>query len=115
MELLAHLLVFLHLLAMAVLVGSFTTQLSAPTKRVTPGQWHGALLALVTGVLLVLLYSLVPSLDEHLDHGKIAVKLLIALAIAVLAHQGRHRPEWKAGWLRVGVLSIANTAIAVFW
>jgi hypothetical protein len=61
MELLAHLLVFLHLLGMAVLVGAFTTQLSAASKRVTPGQWHGSLLALVSGLLLVLCMDLRPS------------------------------------------------------
>ena len=115
MELLAHLLLLLHLLGMAVLVGAFTTQFSAASKRVTPGQWHGSLLALISGVLLVLLYGFAPQLHGQLSQGKIAVKLLIGLAIAVLAYQGRQRPEWKAGWLRVGLLSIANTAIAVFW
>jgi hypothetical protein len=114
MTLLAHLLVFLHLLGMAVLVGSFTTQLASPIKRVTPGQWHGALLTLISGLALLGLYGAVPSLQEPLHPAKIAVKLGLALMIALFAFQGRQRAEWKAGWLRVGLLSIANTAVAVF-
>jgi hypothetical protein len=111
---LAHLLVFLHLLGMAVLVGAFTTQLAAPIKRVTPGQWHGALLTLVSGLAMVGLYETVPSLEEPVNLAKVVVKLVLALLIALFAFQGRHRTEWKAGWLRVGLLSIANTAVAVF-
>ncbi len=111
---LAHLLVFLHLLGMAVLVGAFTTQLAAPIKRVTPGQWHGALLTLLSGLALVGLYEAVPSLQEPVNHVKVVVKLALALLIALFAFQGRQRTEWKAGWLRVGLLSIANTAVAVF-
>ncbi len=114
MTLLAHLLVFLHLLGMAVLVGAFTTQLAAPIKRVTPGQWHGALLSLVSGLALVGLYAMVPALDEPLQPAKLVVKLVLALLIALFAFQGRHRQEWQAGWLRVGLLAIANTAVAVF-
>lgn len=114
MTLLAHTLLFLHLLGMAVLVGAFSTQLSSAVKRVTPGQWHGALLALLSGLALVVLHGAMPSPENPLQPIKITVKLVLALLIALFAFQGRGRAGWTAGWLRVGLLSIANTAVAVF-
>lgn len=114
-QLSAHLLVFLHLLGMAVLVGGFSAQLSARPRRVTPGQWHGALLSLLSGLALVGLYEAVPTLGETVNHAKVGVKLLIAVAITVLAWRGRSRPAWPQGWLGLGLLAILNTGLAVFW
>ncbi|MFW6731461.1 MAG: hypothetical protein ACODUE_06980 [Synechococcus sp.] len=105
-------LVFLHLVGMAVVVGGFTSQLSSAERRVTPGQWHGALLALITGLALVALQELTPGTDP-LNHGRIAVKLLIGLVLLVLCLVGRRRGSWTAGWLATGLLGLANTAIAV--
>jgi hypothetical protein len=113
--LLAHLLLFLHLLGMAVLVGGFSAQLSTRPRRVTPGQWHGALLSLLSGLALVALYELNPDLGEPLNHAKVALKLLVALAITLLAWRGRRQPQWARGWLLVGLLALLNTGLAVFW
>lgn len=114
----AHsLLVYLHLLGMAVLVGGFSSQLGRGlpqgARRITPGQWHGALLALVSGLLLVGWLELSGVAD--LNHAKIAVKLVLALAITALAWRGRQRSSWPEGWLSLGLLALLNTAVAVFW
>lgn len=106
------LLLFLHLVGMAVVVGGFTSQLKTAERRVTPGQWHGALLALLTSLALVALLELTPG-AAPLDHAKVAVKLLIAVVLLVLCLQGRRRSVWREGWLATGLLGLLNTAIAV--
>lgn len=108
-------LLLLHLLAMATLVGGFTAQISSPERRITPGQWHGALLALVSGLALVALTELRPDQESDLSHAKVAVKLTIGLALVVLTWIGRNRRHWSQGWLSTGLLAIANTAVAVAW
>lgn len=114
MATLHSLLVFLHLLGMATLVGGFSAQLRASERRVTPGQWHGALLSLISGVWLVGLAEMGLAGDPEVSHAKVALKLGIALAITLLAFRGRQRREWRRGWLAVGGLALLNTAIAVF-
>ena len=115
MQLVANILIFLHLLGMAVIVGGFAYQFKSPIKRVSPGMWHGSLLALITGLALVGLYESVDSLDEPINHVKIGVKLVLSLVIAVIAFMGRKREDWRTGWLSVGLLAIVAVAVAVFW
>jgi hypothetical protein len=115
MQVLANVLVFLHLIAMAAIVGGFLFQLRSPIKRVSPGMWHGSLLALVTGLAIVGLYESVDSFGEPINHVKIGVKLALSVVIAVLAFMGRKREDWRTGWLSVGLLAIAAVAVAVFW
>jgi hypothetical protein len=117
MALLHSLLLLFHLLGMAVLVGGFSSQLNKQTphstRRITPGQWHGALLSLVTGLVLVGLAEVSPGDSEPINHVKIAIKLMLALVIAVLAFRGRQRTVWPQGWLTLGLLAVLNTTIAV--
>ena len=117
MALLHSLVLLFHLLGMAVLVGGFSSQLNKQTphstRRITPGQWHGALLSLVTGLVLVGLAEISPNASDPINHAKIAIKLMLALVIAVLAFQGRQRRAWPQGWLTLGLLAVLNTTIAV--
>lgn len=115
MDVLANILVFLHLLGMAVIVGGFAFQFKSPVKRVSPGMWHGSLLALITGLALVGLYESVDSFDEPINHVKIGVKLALSVIIAIVAFIGRKREDWRTGWLSVGLLAILAVAVAVFW
>ncbi len=109
------LLLILHLLAMATLVGGFTFQISCHQRRITPGQWHGALLALVTGLALVAVAEVHFDQASPINHAKVAVKLGIATALVALTWIGRSKTEWNQGWLSAGLLSICNTVIAVAW
>lgn len=116
MEFVYNLLVVLHFIGLASLLGGFIVQMKSPDKGVNPAMLHGALTQLVTGVLLVGIASagLVP--DEEVDHAKIAVKLVIVLVITALAFIGRKRPLPQTGiWGAIGVLTLANVVIAVFW
>ena len=91
MEFVYNLLVVLHFIGLASLLGGFIVQMKSPDKGVNPAMLHGALTQLVTGVLLVGIASagLVPG--EEVDHAKIAVKLVIVLIITALAFVGRRR------------------------
>jgi hypothetical protein len=114
MDFLRDLLVFLHLIGMAALFGGLFVQLKAAPRVVNAAMLHGILTQLVTGLLLV---GLLES-DEAVvvDHPKIGVKLVVALAIGVLVWVNRRKPELPQG-LFFGLLglTVLNVGIAVFW
>ncbi len=112
MDLVYDLLVVLHLLGMAAVVGGWLTVVRSP--RLVTGMVHGALLQVVTGVLLVGLAQGV--LDRELDNGKITVKLVVALAVAVLAFVNRKKRNADPGVVHaVGGLALLNVLVAVLW
>jgi len=116
MEFVRLVLVFLHLLGFASLLGGFLVQLSQPTRRVNHAMLDGALTQLVTGVALVGLYDTVDSLDQSVDHAKIGVKLVVVLVITVLAFLNRAKDRVdNSVFFAIGGLTLLNTAIAVFW
>lgn len=116
MEFVYNLLVVLHFIGLASLLGGFLVQMKSADKGVNPAMLHGALTQLVTGVLLVGIASagLVPG--EEVEHAKIAVKLVIVLIITALAFIGRKRTPPQVGlWGAIGALTLVNVVIAVFW
>ena len=115
MDFLQSFLVFLHILGAAIIVGIWFARIKNPT--VMPGQFHAALLQLVTGILLV---GLAEMDDYDVNHIKIAVKLTVALVIAVLAFIGQRRykkDQPVSGLLAngVGILTVLNIALATMW
>ncbi|KAA2264587.1 hypothetical protein F0L68_05630 [Solihabitans fulvus] len=114
MEFLRHLLVFLHLLGMGMLVAMFFVQRRAGADAPLNKGWlHGSGLQLITGVALV---ALSPVTHKEYDHVKIAVKLAVLVAIAVLAvlYLNKKRiPSWLAP--AMGGLVVVNVGVAVFW
>ena len=119
MEFLFHLIVVLHFVGLALLLGAFLVQVRDPEKTVTRWMWDGALTQLLTGVIMVGMISSGLLGDEEkadLNEGKIGVKLAIVLVIAVLAFVGKKRPAPQVGlWATIGLLTLANVVIAVFW
>jgi hypothetical protein len=116
MEFVRLVLVFLHFLGFASLLGGFLVQLSQPTRRINSAILHGALTQLVTGVALVGLYDSVDSLDQSVDNAKIGVKLVVVLVIIVLAFLNRRKDRLdNAVFFAIGGLTVLNVAIAVFW
>jgi hypothetical protein len=115
-EIVYDLLVVLHFVGLASLIGGWLVQLRAPQRRVLPAMVHGALTQLVTGVALVGLGESVPALDEEFDYAKIGTKLVIVLVVTVLVWVNRRKEAIPTGlFLLIGGLSIANVAIAVLW
>lgn len=113
MEFVRHLLLFLHFVGLASLIGGFLVQMKGPDRRITSAVLHGGLTQVVTGVLLV---GVLQGLDEEVNNFKIAVKLLIALVITVLAWILRKRPSLSNGlFFGLAGLALLNVAIAVFW
>jgi hypothetical protein len=116
MQFLYNLILVLHFVGLASLLGGFIVQMRSADKGVNPAMWHGALTQLVTGVLLVGIAESGSLVDEPLDMTKISVKLLIALVITVLAFIGRKRqPPQVPLWGIIGALTLVNVVIAVFW
>lgn len=112
METLRLVLLFLHLVGMASLLGGFLTQLRVSPRRVVPAMVHGALTQAVTGVLLVLVRG-----DEpDVDHAKLGVKGVVLLAVLVLLWLNRRRAQISdAVFFAIGGLTALNVGIAVFW
>ncbi|HEX6345693.1 hypothetical protein [Umezawaea sp.] len=114
MEFVRLLLVFLHLLGMGMLVAMFFLQMRAGAGAPLNKGWlHGAGLQLLTGLALV---GLAPVTDQDYDHVKIGVKLLVLVAIGVLALVFARKPAAPA-WLprALAGLVVLNVGVAVFW
>jgi hypothetical protein len=117
MEFLSNILLVLHFIGLASLLGGFLVQMSAfrtKSAKINPAILHGALTQLVTGILLVGVNEMG---DLHeLDNTKIAVKLAIVVVIYVLALINRKKASVSPAILgTIGLLTIANIVIAVFW
>jgi hypothetical protein len=114
-EIVRQLLLFLHFVGLAVLIGGFLAQLPAarkgPAKPAT-AMLHGALTQLVTGVALV---GVNQGLDKEVDNAKIGVKLVVLLVLLALILVGRRRTVTTPVFMTIGALAIVNVSIAVFW
>ncbi|MFZ3452400.1 hypothetical protein [Arthrobacter sp. 7Tela_A1] len=115
MDFLHSFLVFLHILGAGLIVGIWAARIKNPT--VMPGQFHAALLQLVTGLLLVGMNEMG---DGDVNHLKVGIKLAITLAIAVMAFIGQRKykkDQPVPGGLAngVGILTVVNVALATMW
>jgi hypothetical protein len=118
MELVYNLVVVLHLLGMAALVGGWVafTRGAASTEVMV---W-GARAQVVTGLVLVGLAEGVGSLDKHVDNSKIGVKLVVALAAAGCIEVARGRARRRGGDAKglvqaAGGLGVLNVLVAALW
>lgn len=116
MAFLYNVLVVLHFIGLASLLGGFLVQMRSADKGVNPAMLHGALTQLVTGLLMVGIVEAGLLPDETIDTMKVTVKLVIVLIITALAFIGRRRtPPQVALWASIGLLTLVNVIIAVFW
>lgn len=114
-------LVFLHILGAAALLGGWLATFKKPTVGIF--QFIGAWVQLVTGVALVGLAEMAPADSEiggDVNNIKIAVKLVLLIAILIAAWIGRRKvkrdePVSTGIAHAVGGLTLINVAIAVFW
>ena len=113
MELLTDLVVVLHLLGLAAVVGS---AVFVARGVPTPALVWGARAQLVTGLILV---GLAEAGDDPVNHTKVGVKLVVALAVAACAEiaaarerRGEGKPELVHA---AGGLAVLNTMVAVLW
>src|SRR3954447_20680720 len=90
MVILYNILVFLHIVGAAMIVGIWIGNMKKPT--VHPRQFDGAALQVITGVIMM---GLIPAMDLDANYIKLGIKLVIALVVLVLAFIGRRK--YKAG------------------
>ena len=120
MDIVYDIILILHFIGLASVVGGFLVQMKSTDRRVNPAMVHGALTQLVTGLLLVGLPEMGVATPytgwEAWDHTKIALKLILTVIITILAFVGRRKPRPQTGiWGAIGGLSIATSVIAVVW
>ncbi|MCW2133298.1 MULTISPECIES: hypothetical protein [Arthrobacter] len=115
MEILYSIFVFLHIVGAAMIVGIWIGNMKKPT--VHPRQFDGAMLQLITGVIMM---GLIPALDMDANYVKLGIKLVIALVVGVLAFIGRRKykanePISTGLAHAVGGLALLNIALATLW
>ncbi|MDM7854239.1 hypothetical protein [Cellulomonas alba] len=114
MRLAYDILLFLHLVGWAIVLGG--TIVTLREARLPKGALHGILTALVTGIAMV---GLAQASDELRDpnNAKIAVKLVIALVVTGLIVYGTRRPEKVTRGLAGAILglTVVNVAVAAIW
>jgi hypothetical protein len=103
----------IHLLGMGALFGGALVQLRDEVVVVNSAMLNGILVQVVTGILLV---GVLEGQDEPVNHTKIAVKLAVALIIALLCWANRSRARMPRGIFNaILLLTVGNVAIAVLW
>ncbi|MCQ9164108.1 MULTISPECIES: hypothetical protein [unclassified Arthrobacter] len=117
MTVLTSILVFLHVLGAAAIVGGWFARFKTPT--VLPIQLWGAIAQLVTGLALVGILEATGS-PSAAFHIKIGVKIIIAIAVLVPAIIGYRKAAAKqevpTGLAHaVGGMALINIAVATLW
>ena len=112
METLRLVLLFVHILGFAALLGGLLVQLRSEPKVVNSLMRDGAGTAFLAGLLLV---GVLESLGSP-DHAKIGVKFAIGLVILVLVMVNLRKPSIPQGlYYALLGLTVVNIAVAVFW
>lgn len=114
MELFRDVLLYLHLIGFALLLGGAAAQYLTGTLRISAAMLWGAVVQVVTGAGLAAPVGL--DEDKELEPAKLAVKGVIALAILAMVFFSRRRTAVNKGhFLAIVGLTLANAAVAVFW
>ena len=112
METLRLVLLFVHILGYAALLGGLMMQLRSEPKVVNSLMRDGIGTAFLAGLLLV---GVLESLGSP-DHAKIGVKFAVGLVILVLVMVNMRKPSIPQGlYFGLLALTVANIAVAVFW
>jgi hypothetical protein len=116
-----NIVVFLHIVGAAMIVGPWIASMKQPT--VGPRQFDGAMTQLVTGVILMGLIPVLGQTDEDFaspNYPKLITKFVIAVVIGALAFVGNRQRKSGATVApglahAVGGLALLNVAIATLW
>ncbi|MGC5029965.1 hypothetical protein [Micromonospora sp. DT229] len=112
MEALRLILLYIHLIGFALLLGGAIVQYISGKLRINAAMLWGAVIQLLSGTGLA-----APLRDgDEPDPAKLVVKFLIALAIFVMVFFSRKRADVNRGhFLAIVALTLVNAAVAVFW
>ncbi|WP_121258854.1 hypothetical protein [Nocardioides ferulae] len=113
MDTLRLILLLVHLLGFAALLGGLLTQVRLPEKVVNPMMRDGAGTAFLAGLALV---GVLEAGDGEVNHAKVGVKLAVGLVILVLVMANTRKERIPQGlWAGLLLLTVANVAVALFW
>lgn len=114
MEALRLILLFIHLVGFALLLGGAVGQFLSGTFRITPAVLWGSIIQLVSGIALAA--PLRGGGDAEPSPYKLGVKLLIAVLIFIMVFVPRKRDAVNRGhFIGIITLTLVNAAVAVFW
>ena len=114
-------LLVLHFIGLASLLGGFITQIKAisqKTAKIVAAMVHGAWTMLVTGLLLVAVaeWRIALGAAIEIDHMKVGTKSIVLAAILILVMRYRKKETVSTRvFLAIGLLTILNVTMAVFW
>ena len=116
MEILRNVILALHFVGFAVLIGGVIAQIpamKAGAAKIQAAVLHGAWTMLGTGVLLV---GLKYALEEDVNNAKIGIKMLLLVVIAALALINKNKDR-VATWVlpTIAGLTVVNIVIAAVW
>lgn len=117
MDFLRIVLLLIHLLGYAALVGGILVQLREPEKKINSLMRDGAGTVFVSGLLLVgVLEGILADAETGVNHAKVGVKLVIALVILALVMMNLRKPKIPNGlFFIIAGLTLVNLVIALFW
>ncbi|MEV1329056.1 hypothetical protein AB0J20_05710 [Micromonospora costi] len=112
MEALRLILLYVHLVGFALLLGGSIAQYASGRLRINAAMLWGSVIQLLTGIGLS-----APLRDgDEPSPAKLGVKLVIALLIFVMVFFSRKREVVNRGhFLAIVGLTLVNAAVAVFW
>ena len=116
METLRGIVLLVHLVGFAVLFGAWVVELVNGKRGITRVMHWGLAIAGAAGLALAAPWGI----EYDLNYAKIGTKLVILLAIGALLGVGAARQR-KSGSVApaifwpIGILTLANAAIAVLW
>ena len=113
-EALRLVLLFIHLIGFALLLGGAIAQFLTGRYRINPAVLWGSIIQLVSG--LGLAAPLRGGGDDEPSPIKLGVKLLLAVLIFIMVFFSRKRADVNKGhFIGIIALTLANAAVAVFW
>lgn len=116
MEILRLIVLALHFVGMAAIVGVFLVQLRQDKGFSVGLMLGGAVTQVITGAALV---GLAEAADRDVNYMKIGFKLAIALivlvATVVVAYRQRKNQNAKPFFHTAGGLALVNVLVAVLW
>lgn len=113
MDTLRLIILFIHLLGFAALLGGLLVQLSSPVKKVNAAMRDGSGTAVVAGIAAT---GVLGADDVDVNYAKIAVKLGVGVVVLalVMANVRKERIS-DAVFGAILTLTVLNVAVAVFW
>ena len=113
MDTLRQILLVIHILGFAALIGGLLVQAKSPEKVVNSAMRDGVGTAFVAGIALV---GVLQADDVEVNNTKIAVKGLIGLLLLILVMANTRKERIPQGlWVGLLLLSVAKVCVAVLW